>query len=588
MVHVPSHLQEFVVEQSYDKYTPIDQAVWRYVMRQNRAFLENKAHPAYVDGLKSTGIGIESIPRIEWMNECLSKHGWGAVSIDGFLSSAAFMDFQAHGILPIAADIRTNEHIAYTPAPDILHEAAGHAPIIKNQEYAAYLRKIGSVGAKALSTKEDYVLYEAIRLLSMLKEDPEASAEQIRQAEEGLVQAQDALTEVSEIQMVSRLYWWTVEYGLTGDVDQPRIYGAGLLSSVGESKRCLQPDVAKLPFSLDACIQTGYDITDYQPQLFVCRSFGELIQAVEELESRLACSVGATKSLEMALQSENFTTAVYSSGLQVTGVLAGIEYDAQGEAAYLQYRGPTALAYRNVELAGHGKDDHKEGYGSPVGRLAGEPCAIEDFSETEVQKWNLIEGKKVALPFESGVKVTGTVSYVQRQAGKIMLIGLFDCTVSYQGQVLFQPDWGIYDMAVGQKIISVFAGAADKEKFPAHTEKKSSLSTKRRQISPREAQLHALYGQIRNLRSQQAEPDKAKAQILYVSKQLKSEFPNDWLLRLEILELLTHKDWLADERQELLACLQQLQAIPENKELIQNGLALIVNKGRNANREVSE
>jgi phenylalanine-4-hydroxylase len=573
--HVPSHLQEFVVDQSYDKYTPIDQAVWRYVMRQNRAFLENRAHPAYVDGLKSTGIDIESIPRIEWMNECLSNYGWGAVSIDGFLSSAAFMDFQAHGFLPIAADIRTNEHIAYTPAPDILHEAAGHAPIIKNVEYAAYLKKIGSVGAKALSTKEDYALYEAIRLLSMLKEDPEAGAEQIRQAEEGLRRAQEALTQVSEIQMVSRLYWWTVEYGLIGDIDNPRIYGAGLLSSVGESKRCLQADVVKIPFSLDACIETGYDVTDYQPQLFVCRSFEELRQAVEELESRLACSVGGTKSMEMARQSENITTAVYSSGLQVTGVLTSIEYDTQDEAAYLQYTGPSALAHGDVELNGHGKVYHKEGYSSPVGRLKGETCGIEDFAETQIQKWNLMEGKKVVLPFESGVEVKGTVSYVWRQSGKILLIGLLDCTVSYQGKILFRPEWGQYDMAVGEKITSVFAGAADKEKFSAHTEKKSSLTTKRRQVAPREAQLQALYGQIRNLRSQQAESDKAKAQILYVIKQLKSEFPDDWLLRLEILELLTDKQWLAEERQEILACLQQLQAIPENKELIRNGLALL-------------
>ncbi|WP_205628817.1 hypothetical protein, partial [Acinetobacter baumannii] len=138
-------------------------------------------------------------------NERLSKYGWGAVTIDGFLSSAAFMDFQAHGILPIATDIRTHEHIAYTPAPDILHEAAGHAPILKDAKYASYVKRIGAVGAKAMSTKEDYDLYEAIRHLSMVKEDPMATPQQIKEAERRLKEAQDAVTEVSEIQLVSRL-----------------------------------------------------------------------------------------------------------------------------------------------------------------------------------------------------------------------------------------------------------------------------------------------------------------------------------------------------------------------------------------------
>ena len=76
LVQVPVHLQEFVVEQDYDRYTPIDHAVWRYVMRQNSSFLGKTAHSAYLEGLRTSGISIERIPNIEEMNQCLSQIGW--------------------------------------------------------------------------------------------------------------------------------------------------------------------------------------------------------------------------------------------------------------------------------------------------------------------------------------------------------------------------------------------------------------------------------------------------------------------------------------------------------------------------------
>jgi phenylalanine-4-hydroxylase len=575
-MNIPSHLREFVVDQEYERYTPINQAVWRYVMRQNRAFLGERAHAAYIDGLRSSGIDVEAIPSIEAMDECMAKYGWGAVTIDGFLSSAAFMDFQAHGILPIATDIRTHEHIAYTPAPDILHEAAGHAPILKDTKYASYVKLIGALGAKAMSTKEDYDLYEAIRYLSMVKEDPMATADQIAEAEQRLKEAQEAVVEVSEIQLVSRLYWWTVEYGLIGTPENPQIYGAGLLSSVGESKRCLKSDVKKLPFSLDACIATGYDITDYQPQLFVCRDFDELIEAVKELEKRLACSVGGTESLIKAIKSENIATAVYSSGLQVTGIITRLEYDDSDEAVYLQLTGPTALAVENTELPGHGKDYHKDGFGAPIGRLRGEATPLEEMTEEQLTGLHIVVGQQANLEFESGIRVAGTVKYVQRYQGKVILIGFENCTVKrVDGNTLFEPEWGVYDMAVGAKIVSVFSGAADKEKFSAHTDKKSALTKARPQWSEKERKLHGLYQAVRDIREGGLEDDRAAKELPLIAKTLDAEYPEDWLLRLEILEIITDKNILPEWNRCLRGQLEKLAEKAENKELIGNGMALL-------------
>ena len=79
---IPSHLKPFVSTQHYDQYTPVNHAVWRYIMRQNHSFLKDVAHPAYVNGLQSSGINIDAIPKVEEMNECLAPSGWGAVTID--------------------------------------------------------------------------------------------------------------------------------------------------------------------------------------------------------------------------------------------------------------------------------------------------------------------------------------------------------------------------------------------------------------------------------------------------------------------------------------------------------------------------
>ena len=149
---LPKHLKGFLLKQPYEDYTAQNQAVWRYIMRNNIAYLSKVAHKSYLKGLKKTGISVEEIPKMEGMNRILKDIGWAAVSVDGFIPPNAFMEFQAFNTLVIAADIRTLEHIEYTPAPDIIHEAAGHAPIIANPEYAEYLRRFGEIGAKAISS----------------------------------------------------------------------------------------------------------------------------------------------------------------------------------------------------------------------------------------------------------------------------------------------------------------------------------------------------------------------------------------------------------------------------------------------------
>src|SRR6202012_1397327 len=294
---LPAHLTQFVVDQHYDHYTPIDQAVWRYVMRQNYSYLKDVAYYPYIPGLEKAGLTIERVPNLQEMNDALCKIGWGAVTVDGFIPPAAFMEYQAYRVLVIAADIRQLKHIEYTPAPDIIHESAGHAPIIADKDYHEYLSYFGSIGAKAMFSAQDFELYEAIRSLSILKEMPDADPEEIKKAEELVDHRQKNMGEPSEMALLSRLHWWTVEYGLIGNLENPKIYGAGLLSSIGESSTCMQPDIKKLWYNIYA-VNYSYDITKAQPQLFVTETFQNLIDVLEQFADTMAFRVGSSFGLQ--------------------------------------------------------------------------------------------------------------------------------------------------------------------------------------------------------------------------------------------------------------------------------------------------
>ena len=203
---LPRHLLNLIIDQPYANYTNQDHAVWRYILRQNVKYLPQVAHHSYLQGLARTGISIDRIPNMYGMNRILKEIGWAAVTVDGFIPPAAFMEFQAYNVLVIASDIRQLEHIEYTPAPDIIHEGAGHAPIIANPEYAEYLRRFGEIGCKAISSHKDYEMYEAIRLLSILKEAEDTPQTEIDKAEKAVEDLQNNMGELSEMAQIRNLH----------------------------------------------------------------------------------------------------------------------------------------------------------------------------------------------------------------------------------------------------------------------------------------------------------------------------------------------------------------------------------------------
>ena len=567
---LPAHLKQFIKPQDYTDYTPINQAVWRYVMRKNVSYLSKVAHESYLNGLEKTGLEIENIPNMYGMNRILKEIGWAAVAVDGFIPPNAFMEFQAYNVLVIASDIRQLEHIEYTPAPDIIHEGAGHAPIIANPEYAEYLRRFGEIGCKAISSSYDYEMYEAIRLLSIVKEAENTPQSVIDAAEKAVNDLQNQSVEMSEMAQIRNLHWWTVEYGLIGTVENPKIYGAGLLSSIGESAWCMTDKVKKIPYDISAANQI-FDITKPQPQLYVTPDFAHLSFVLEEFANKMALRTGGLSGINKLINSKALGTIELSTGLQISGVFSNvIEFD--GKPVYVQTTGKTALANREKELVGHGTNYHAAGFGSPIGKLKGINLAIEDMSPKDLMAYGIYEGKTVTLEFEGDIKVTGDIITGSRNLqGAIIIISFENCTVTHQNTVLFQPEWGIFDMAVGKKVVSAFSGPADCNSFDMITHLPNSKTIKAEKTPERE-ELESYYSEIRTIRENKINSDKA----FEIFKIVTNKYPNDWLLSLEIAEIL-HLQKSENSFNQVLSHLNNLKINrPGVSHLIDNGLELFI------------
>jgi phenylalanine-4-hydroxylase len=525
---LPPHLLQFGVDQPYNAYTPVDQAVWRYVMRQNYYHLRKIAHESYVKGLHMTGVDIDKIPTMYGMNRILKDIGWAAVAVDGFIPPGAFMEFTKYNVLVIAADIRTLDHIEYTPAPDVIHESAGHAPILAVPEFAAYLKDIGEAGSKAFSSHEDFALYEAIRHLSIIKEDPNTPQSEIEIAEKEIEKIQANMGPPSEMALIRNLHWWTVEYGLIGTVENHKIYGAGLLSSIGESMSCLGPNVKKMPYTLDA-MNCNYDITKPQPQLFVTPDFAHLTTVLNEFKKTMGWIVGGLPGVNKAIASKSTATLEFSNGLQVSGTFTEA-LDNGKDPIFVRTAGPSALSFNNVQMDEFGKDKFSDGISLPIGKFT-----------------RLAPGH---FKYESGIEVKGTIL-----AEDDMMIVLSSN----------------YVIVLADKITSAFAGPADPEAFEPNVnvprEKMHKII-----YSKKDLELHEFYRNVRTARENSA----SVSTIRPIWENVKKNYPADWLLPLEILEVLQMNSGEESLQTEIRKYLEvKADAEPQLKKLISNGLMLL-------------
>ncbi len=528
---LPSHLRQYILPQNYERYTPEDQAVWRFVMKKNASFLPKVAHESYLQGLEKTGIDLDTIPSMYGMNRILKDIGWAAVSVNGLIPSAAFMEFQAYNVLVIASDIRMLKNIEYTPTPDIIHESAGHSPMIAIPEYAEYLRRFGELGAKAISSDLDRQLFEVVRKLAALKENPNSDQHKISKTESEIVELQDSMTNPSELQLIKNLHWWTIEYGLLGTIDKPKIYGAGLLSSIGESEWCLSDKVQRIPFSIEAAYQS-FDVTKPQPQLFVTPHFAYLSEVLDQFANTMAVRKGGKEGVKKLIESKQLGTIELSTGLQISGVFTELIESDDKQPVYIQASGPTALSYREKELIGQSTDHHPDGFGTAIGKLKGINLAIEDMSPRDLQAYRIIEAEDIHLEFEGGIKVSGKVITGTRNVhGKIMLIAFENCTVAHYDRIIFHPSRGTYHLAIGMDIVSAFAGPADLSSFDLTDH--SMTDVHYGSTDDIHSSKQKYYQQIRTLRDGSFD----LSAFMSVCSEIINDLPNEWLLLLESYEL---------------------------------------------------
>ena len=242
------------ISQCYDGYTEENQETWTALYDQQMDYLKEHASNVYLDGARAIKLVRDHIPHLEGdlsINTYLGAlTGWQSKPVPGYLPAKAFFACLSRREFPTTIVIRPKESIKYLPEPDIFHDIFGHVPLHADPIFADFLQTYGKA--------------------SLLAEDP------------------------YHTERLSRLFWFTVEFGLIQEAGELKLYGSGLISSPGESRHALDSkDVERRPFDLDAVCETSFEIDHYQPILYVLESFEQLRDGMNEYAQRILEGVGA-------------------------------------------------------------------------------------------------------------------------------------------------------------------------------------------------------------------------------------------------------------------------------------------------------
>lgn len=275
---------QFSVSQRYDRYSDADHESWRYAMRALVNVLKSRCAVPHAHAMRQCGLSSDRLPKLSEINKSINRFGWHTAMVDSFIPPPTFMALQAQRILPITRHVRAQSQLGFTPIPDIIHEAAGHLPMLVEPEYRRFLQRFGVEGQRLRYSKSDQRVYLAQKRFAEyagLPNRDSTTMDTLRDELEFLrVQQKEALTPAC---MLSRFHWWTVEYGLVGQ--EAKLFGAGLLSS---STEALASDgTPKERLSLE-CLEFDYEISRMQPQLFVADDWKHLNDQLTRVMGHIA------------------------------------------------------------------------------------------------------------------------------------------------------------------------------------------------------------------------------------------------------------------------------------------------------------
>ncbi|MDP3834863.1 MAG: phenylalanine 4-monooxygenase [Hydrogenophaga sp.] len=226
---------DYTCAQDWASYTAADHDTYHRLYERQTALLPGLACDAFIEALPSLGVK-DRIPRFEEINERLKPAtGWEIVAVPGLIPERPFFDLLANRRFPVTDWIRQPAEFDYVVEPDVFHDLFGHVPLLFNPVFADYVQRYGAGGLKA--------------------------------------------HDLGAGELLSRLYWYTIEFGLIRQADGLRAYGAGILSSSGELRHSVtSPKARRIALDLLRCMRTRYKIDDYQATYFVIDSFQQLFE----------------------------------------------------------------------------------------------------------------------------------------------------------------------------------------------------------------------------------------------------------------------------------------------------------------------
>jgi phenylalanine-4-hydroxylase len=229
----PRARTDYTCAQDRASYTAADHDTYHRLYERQTALLPGLACDAFIEALPSLGVK-DRIPRFEEINERLKPAtGWEIVAVPGLIPERPFFDLLANRRFPVTDWIRQPAEFDYVVEPDVFHDLFGHVPLLFNPVFADYVQRYGAGGLKA--------------------------------------------HDLGAGELLSRLYWYTIEFGLIRQADGLRAYGAGILSSSGELRHSVtSPKARRIALDLLRCMRTCYKIDDYQATYFVIDSFEQL------------------------------------------------------------------------------------------------------------------------------------------------------------------------------------------------------------------------------------------------------------------------------------------------------------------------
>lgn len=224
--------------QDWERYSVEDHEVWGLLYARRMQQLETTASRVFLDGARIIGLEADRVPDLAAVNARLAPlTGWSAVPVTGFLPAREFFQCLAEWRFPTTVTVRPKSRLDYVPEPDIFHDVFGHVPLHANPVFASVLQRLGRMGAAARTERD--------------------------------------------VTAITRLFWFTVEFGLVREDGQVRIYGSGLISSQGDAANALSDRCDRRPFTLESVLAQPFQIDQLQPVLFVLESFEQLFEAME-------------------------------------------------------------------------------------------------------------------------------------------------------------------------------------------------------------------------------------------------------------------------------------------------------------------